>query len=357
MTARFVLALALRSLAQTPQLPQPPYSAAMCVRVDSLRHEVIITAGPFRVPAQQHVHAAMRDVGATAAGPEEIFVQRFAWPATVWVHGYRLRLFDARGRPAERRRIHHLYLIDFDRRELVYPIAQRVLGLGGETPDFTLRSKAGILLPAGHDLGLYVMWHNDTGVDLDSVRLELAFRWVEPEPGASLLTVFPFFVDAHPVLGADWTFTIPPGGGGASYEFALPVSGRLRAVGGHLHDHGVALRLEDAATDEAIVTIRAQRDSVGRLLGMPYRVLAVGDSGPHLVAGRRYRLVATYDNPTPDPLPAMMGTLAGLFAPDDPLRWPPIDPRDPSFVQDQALLTTSHPGGGPVALPCPRSER
>lgn len=136
----------------------------------------------------------------------------------------------------------------------------------------------------------------------------------------------------------------------------MPVSGRLRAVSGHLHDHGVALRLEDAATDDPIVTIRAHRDSVGRLLGMPYQVLAVRDLGPHLVAGRRYRLVATYDNPLSDPLPAVMGTLGGLFAPDDPLHWPAIDPGDPSFVQDRALLTTSHAGGGPAAPPCPRSD-
>src|SRR6058998_3709772 len=53
-------------------------------------------------------------------------VQRFSWPATVWVRGYRLRLFDARGRALPRRWIHHLYVVDFDRRELVYPIAQRV---------------------------------------------------------------------------------------------------------------------------------------------------------------------------------------------------------------------------------------
>ena len=43
--------------------------------------------------------------------------------------------------------------------------------------------------------------------------------------------------------------------------------------------------------------------------------------------------------------PSFTGTLVAidslsLVCPDDPLRWPPIDPRDPSFVQDRAVLTT-----------------
>jgi hypothetical protein len=295
---------------------------------------------------------AMSGMGASEQ-QGELLVQRFSWPATVWVRGYRLRLFDATGRPLPRRWIHHLYVVDFDRRELVYPIAQRVLGLGRETPDVMLRSTVGIPLAAGHQLGLYLMWDNDTGADVDGVYLELAFRWTASRQDPSPLTVFPFFVDAHVALGADWSFEVPPGGGSATYEFTLPISGHLRMAGGHLHDHGLTLRLEDGLTGAPLVTLRAQRDSSGRLLRVPYRVLAVRDSGPHLLAGRRYRLVATYDNPTPRALSAVMGTLAGLFAPDDPARWPSVDPEDPTFALDRRLLTTNHPGGGPQARACP----
>jgi hypothetical protein len=85
------------------------------------------------------------------------------------------------------------------------------------------------------------------------------------------------------------------------------------------------------------------------LLRIPYRVLARRDDGPRLVAGRRYRLVATYDNPTTHDLPGVMGTLAGLFAPDDPRAWPRVDSADGAYRLDRALLTTSHAGGGPQA--------
>jgi hypothetical protein len=348
-TGLLVLSLALQ-LGAAPTPPPPMF----CLRVDSARREVIVSAGPVHVAAEDHMHEAPPNAMGASEQQGEVFVQRFAWPTTTWVRGYRLRLFDARGRPLPRGWIHHLYVVDFDRRELVYPIAQRLLGLGQETPDVTLSSTVGIPLPAGHELGLYLMWHNDSGADLDGVSLELAFPLAVAKQGSPPLEVFPFFVDAHVALGADWTFAIPPGGDSAAYEFTLPISGHLRIAGGHLHDHGVALRLEDATTGEIVVTLPAERDSTGRLLRIPYRVFARRDNGPHLLAGREYRLVAIYDNPTTHTISGLMGTLAGLFAPDDPRRWPPIDPEDPTFTLDGDLLTTSHPGGGPQARACAR---
>lgn len=328
----------------------PPPPAAFCLRVDSTKHEVLVTAGPFHVPGDGMASDGMDMTTGVREQHDEVFVQRFTWPATLRVRAYRLRLFDASGRPLPRRWIHHLYIVDFDRRELVYPIAQRVLGLGRETPDITLPSRIAISFPAGHELGLYLQWHNDSGADREGVYLELAFRGVAPtQRPADSREAFPFFVDAHVALGAPWTFDIPPGGGSAAYEFALPLSGHLLIAGGHLHDHGAALRLEDAVTGEVVVNLRAWRDSSGRLLKVPYRLLAVRSDGPYLRAGHRYRLVATYDNPTTHALSGVMATLAGLLAPDDPGRWPGIDPNDPDFVLDRDLLTTSHPGGGPQA--------
>src|SRR2546428_11247948 len=193
--------------------------------------------------------------------------------------------------------------------------------MGRETPDVMLRSTIGIPVAAGHELGLYLMWDNDTGAEVDDVYLELAFRWTASSQHPSPLQVFPFFVDAHVALGSDWSFEVPPGGGSATYEFTLPISGRLRMAGGHLHDHGLTLRLEDGLTGVPLVTLRAQRDSSGRLLRVPYRILAVRDSGPHLEAGRLYRLVATYDNPTPHPPAPAIGTLPGASAPAPPPGW------------------------------------
>lgn len=315
---------------------QQSVPSALCVRVDSGHQEVVVTAGPVHVTAAR----AMDQMGGDDQAHDNVSVGEFAWPVTAWLRGYQMRLVDQAGHLLPRRWVHHLYLVDFDRRELVYPIAQHLLGVGEETPDFRLGTTVGIPVPAGHRMGLYVMWNNDSGADVDGVTLELVIQWNAAAPPRQLLQVFPFFVNASVALGSDWTFAIPPGGGSASYEFTLPISGRLRMAGGHLHDHGLALRLEDAVTNTSLLTLSARRDSSGRLLGMPYRVLTVHDSGLHLDAGRRYRVVATYENRTPQEIRAAMGVLAGVFAPDHSEPWPQVDRDDPMYVLDRRVLTT-----------------
>ena len=110
MTHVFLLSVLLQLGAARGASP----TATFCVHVDSTRREVILTAGPFRVSSADHDMSGMRGGGSEQQG--EVQVQRFSWPATVWVRGYRLRLFDARGRALPRRWIHHLYVVDFNRR-------------------------------------------------------------------------------------------------------------------------------------------------------------------------------------------------------------------------------------------------
>jgi hypothetical protein len=87
-------------------------------------------------------------------------------------------------------------------------------------------------------------------------------------------------------------------------------------------------------TGRTVVTVRAKRDSAGRVLGMSRELLALRGEGPHLRADHRYRLEARYDNPTGEPLVGMMGMMVGLFAPDDAASWPSIDPADLDYQKD-----------------------
>src|SRR5260370_510619 len=137
-------------------------------------------------------------------------------------------------------------------------------------------------------------------------------------------SALPFQVDVRFAVARN-TFPVPPGRHEWAADFELPVGGHLLIAGGHLHNYGVSVRLEDAATGRRILTIEARRDSSGRLLGMPRKLLALRGEGLRLKAGRRYRIVAVYDNPTADTIPGAMGIIGGLFAPDDPRRWPAID--------------------------------
>jgi hypothetical protein len=78
--------------------------------------------------------------------------------------------------------------------------------------------------------------------------------------------VFPLFMDANPT-DPDGTraFDVPPGVSARSGEFTLPTGGRLRALGGHLHDYAVEIRLEDVMTGKVLARLKTKRLADGRL--------------------------------------------------------------------------------------------
>jgi hypothetical protein len=312
------------------------------VRVDSARHTVVITAGPFHVaPAMPMMHHM--EMGHMEG--DDSLVKHFAWPITTLLQGLRLDLSDGAGRPLPRHLLHHLNLVNFDRRALVYPLVERMMGFGQETEDVSVPSSIGLPITAGHRIGLFVMWDNKTGRDLDQVYVQLTFRWASGNLVPRPTTVMPFTIDAHLVPGGHNTFVVPPGGTTRRFDFTFPLSGHLVAASGHLHDHGVRVSLLDRTTGRTVVSVRSRRDSAGHVIGMSRALLALRGAGPHLRADHRYQLEVEYANPTADTLTGMMGLMVGLFAPDDPGRWPAIDPTNPDYRTDLADILGSAVAG------------
>ena len=309
-----------------------PPDAQRGVHVDSARHLVVITLGPFVVPPAPPVmsHMAMHMEGGDS------LVKRIYWPMTTLLQGLRMEILDASGHPLPRRLIHHLNLVNFDRRQLVYPLAERMMGFGQETEDVSVPRSIGLPISAGHRVGVFVMWDNETGHTLQDVTVRLTFSWaagnLQPRP----IAVMPFIIDANLVVAGHNVFDVPPGGCTRHYDFRFPVDGHLVATSGHLHDHGMWIRLVDRTTGHVIVTVNARSDSTGHVTGMSRELLALRGQGPHLKADHEYRLETHYENPSADTLHGMMALMVGLFAPDDPRRWPSIDPGDGEYQKDLA---------------------
>jgi hypothetical protein len=114
----------------------------------------------------------------------------------------------------------------------------------------------------------------------------------------------------------------------------MEVSGRLLAVGGHLHDYGKELRLEDVATDKVLTRVHALRTPGGEVTGVSHGLYGILGRGPHLVAGRQYRLVAVYQGSPTDSIRGAMGLMGGIFAPDDYRTWPKLDRTNPDYLID-----------------------
>ncbi len=102
--------------------------------------------------------------------------------------------------------------INFDRRQFIYPMAERLFGIGRETPDVSLPGTLVVPLDRGQRLGFYVAWHNDSGRDLHGVTVRIAIEWIPLNVALRSFTpVLPVYFDADNEVGATNTFDVPPG--------------------------------------------------------------------------------------------------------------------------------------------------
>src|SRR5581483_4104379 len=116
-----------------PSSPAGPGTPGVTVEVDSAHHEVVITSGPWSLPNQPPMddHAMMTQMEMAHDAP----VQRFEWPVEGWFRGFKYQLVDGAGRPVPRQVMHHMIVVNFDRRQLVYHAVERLMGAGSETED------------------------------------------------------------------------------------------------------------------------------------------------------------------------------------------------------------------------------
>ncbi len=302
-------------------------SAYSPVEIRPAGSDMVVTSAPVDIPATQgyEQHAS------------EIYAQ-FAWPRTGWIHGYRVELVDGNGTVLPRDFLHHAGIANIDRRALIDSRAERVIAAGTETDAVMLPASMGLPMRTGQQLVLYFATANSSGHDVSGARLRVTFAWSDAST-PNVRDAFPVYLGAQPAASDSVTFDVPPGHSVTSSEFTLPVSGSFRAMGGHLHDYGREIRLEDAVTGKVIVLLKAHNSPDGRITGVERTKFLTKRNGLHLDAGRRYRIVAVYDNPTCDVVHGSMGLVGGPFLPDDASAWPVIDPRDATLAADIADLT------------------
>ena len=132
---------------------------------------------------------------------------------------------------------------------------------------------------------------------------------------------------------------MPPGLFEKSYEFELPTAGKLLAAGGHVHDYGVEVRLEDGETGKVLFRLKSDKDAEGRVSSVEQKIFRrffnLFDASIELRTNHRYRIVGVYDNPTGETIPAGgMAQIGALFRPDYLADWPLNDPSDPVYQLD-----------------------
>ena len=311
-------------------------SPTVSVSIDSSRHELTVTSGPFDLPNMPPMDDhAMMDLGMS----HDTKLQRFEWPVDGWFRGFRVELVDGGGRSVPEHVMHHMVMVNFSRRQLLYSAAERLMGTGTETEDVSIPKTIGVPMKPGMKLGMYIAWHNDTGRDLEGVQLKLTMLWTPKNQNPPPVNALPIYMDVNLTVGGTNTFDVPPGKSAKAYEFTLPTGGRLLGVGGHMHDYGSRVRLEDAETGKVLTEVAAKRTPEGKLVKVSRKLFGVSGKGLKLKANHRYRVVGEYDNPTGEVrVKGAMASMVGLFVPDKMKDWPSIDPRDPVYRRDLASL-------------------
>ncbi|HET7790287.1 MAG TPA: hypothetical protein VFK78_05760 [Gemmatimonadales bacterium] len=316
------------------------------ITVDSSKHTVLVAAGPFHVPVTHLMQgmSADQEMAMQMEMPNTL-AARFPWPLTGWLRGFRFDLLDQNGDTLPSDLMHHIIMVNFSRRQLVYGTVERLLGAAREQKQEQMLPRTiGVPMPKGQDLALYVMWDNESDQDRPAVYVHLTMYWMPTNMQPPPVSVLPMYLDSHMV---DTTqidmFQVPPGHHTQTFSFSFPVSGHILGVGGHLHDFGTAVELVDGETGKVLTHVDATRDSTGHVKDVARRIFAIQGEGIRVVANHPYRVVAVYDNTSRDTLPAVMGHMVGIFAPDDMKQWPKINPKAVDYVVDMQQLADTVP--------------
>jgi hypothetical protein len=327
MLASLLLATTLTASAVTPRLPlvEPQIS----ISVDSAHNEVTVTAGPYDLPNMPPEMAEMH-----MGSPQ---VLRFDWPIDGGLRGFNLSMQTEDGKPLPKSVIHHLIAVNFDRRQIVYQMVERLFGWGKETDPVMLPAGVGVPLAKGQHLGVYAMWHNDSGRDIHNAYLRMTLPYI---PKSRLQNpVLPMYVDVNNHIGGVTTFDVPPGKSTRAFEFEFPLSGRLIGIGGHLHDYGAAMRFEDAETGKVLVRLKSDRDKNGEISKVGRFIWGFHEEALPIEAHHKYRVVAEYENPTGKTIPqGGMGHINGVFSPDNMAEWPVLDLANTDVQRDIQTL-------------------
>lgn len=316
-------------------LQAPLGAPTLRLTVDSSKKEIVVTAGPFvlRHMPKEMDHGMMHEMEGTTTP-----LLRFAWPMQAWFRGFDIEVADGKGQPLDSRLVHHLNIMNFNRRQLLYPAVERMVAAGAETGRVSVPKSVGMPMEAGYELAMYAAWNNSSGADIEDVWLTVRLAWSPRNLAPRPQDILPLYMDVSYDRETD-SYDLPVGRSSKSYEFTLPLGGRLLAVGGHAHDYAEFVSLEEVASGKIIIMLVAETDSAGLLQKIPRKYYGVQGDGLKLRGGRRYRVRADYNNPTGKLIPnGAMGLLAGAFVPDDYAAWPALDPMDPDIQADMAML-------------------
>src|SRR5882672_1850853 len=259
-------------------------------KMDSNAHSVRLRVGPMILPANTD-HMKM-------AQPPDLI---WAVPIEGWLLAYHPRLVDSNENRA-----------DF----LCPNKEEHIFGAGSELTDWAEMPGYGYRVQKGDKIRIETMVYNPTATSYDKVYLEVQIPFVDangPSVGKMIRNVYPAWMDVASCGNSG--YDLPAGKSTKSGTVTVKYDGVLLGVGGHLHDYGQQVVLQNSSRKETVATLDAKADAEGRLESVPVK-LFLEEGGYKFSANDVLKISAAYDNPTGKLLrDGAMGIAVGYFVP------------------------------------------
>ena len=276
------------------------------VKMDATAHTATIRVGPMNLPAHTD-HMKMPQ-------PPDLVWQI---PFDGWLIAYHPKLVDGSGNAVPGTLLHHTAFWNENRADfLCHNKEEHIFGAGSEMTDWSEVPGYGYHVQKEDKIRIETMVYNPTATSYENVYLQVVIPYQDTGEGAGLRkNVYPAWMDVKSCGNSG--YDVPAGTSEKSGTVTVKYNGLLLGVGGHLHNYGRQIVLEDVSRKETVATLDAKVDEKGLLESVPVK-LFVQEGGFPFSAGDVLKTSATYDNPTGKLLhDGAMGIAVGYFVPAD----------------------------------------
>ena len=297
-------------------------------RTDEKSHTVIVHIGPMTLPANTS-HMKMPQ-------PPDLV---WTIPMAGWLLAYHPKLVDAAGNSVPGTVLHHVAFWNENRSDFLCPNKEEhIFGAGGELTDWAQIPGFGYRVEKGDQIRIETMIHNPTARSYEKVFLEILIPYADDATPAPVKSAYPAWMDVASCGNSG--YDLPPGASKKTGSVPVKYSGILLGVGGHMHDYGQQLTLEDSTAKDPVAVLPAKTDAQGHLISIPV-VTFFQTGGYHFAAGDNLTITATYNNRTGKLLrEGAMGIVVGYFVPEDPTALNSL--RNPAKSAEHNMSQMSH---------------
>ena len=297
---------------------------------DMATYTITLRVGPMSLPAHTS-HMKMPQ-------PPDLI---WTVPLDGWLLAYHPKLVDASGNTVPGTVLHHVAFWNENRADFLCPNKEEhIFGAGSELTDWAEIPGYGYRVQKGEKIRIETMMYNPTATSYDNAYLEVAIPFQEASDAAApRKNVYPAWMDVAACGNSG--YDLPAGKSEKTGTVTVKYDGVLLGVGGHLHDYGKEIVLQDMSRKETVAKLDATSDVEGHLESVPVK-LFVQDGGYKFAKGDVLKISATYDNPTGKLLrDGAMGIAVGYFAAADETQMAALR-RNAKMPHDMAGMSHDH---------------